>query len=300
MRRVAKHCENFSKRVRTTSGPSITQIMRIKVDLDKLDVDGGYVDVSRWFSRYELFFDCQLEDKKEEGKNVIDKKSTYLKYLPLYLTGSALLCYEELLESERKDYGIVKDRLSAFHRIDRSTAYASFISSTYIGNGVDLFIAELRRYLGVLGIAAEDANVLILEQFLRSIPASSAAELRSRCSKDSQPMVLENVISVARHLPSLQLDNQGSFVGAFHGHRRAGKGKGKGHPQPEESRKPQQVTYQNKTDAAARKLKCFLCDSENHKMSECPMLSSLRKQGNGVGPVFSASTLGPQSKAVQH
>ncbi len=119
---------------------------------------------------------------------------------------------------------MVKARLSDFHRLDRSTAYANFMSSTYTGNGVDLFVAELRRYLGVLDISEKNADVLILEQFLRSILPSSAAELRSRCTKDTQIMELNTVITVARHLPSLQVE---SLIGAFHPARRQGKGKGR-------------------------------------------------------------------------
>ena len=71
-----------------------------------------------------------------------------------------------MIRTMAESYSIVKERLVAFHKIDRTTAYANFISSVYTGYGVHLFVAELRRYLGVPNSTFENANVLILEQFL--------------------------------------------------------------------------------------------------------------------------------------
>jgi hypothetical protein len=265
--------------------------MRLKIDIEKLNVDGGYIDVGRWFNRYELYFDYQIDDgdKTEEGVTV-DRSAVYLKYLPLYLSGSALLCFEELPAHERGNYTVVKARLSDFHRLDRSTAYANFITSTYTGNGVDLFVAELRRYLGVLDLSDKNADVLILEQFMRSIPPSSAAELRSRCTRDTQIMELNTVITVARHLPSLQVE---SLIGAFHPGRRHGKGKGKGR-QP-----PPHIPSTQPPEQPAKAQPCFVCEGTDHKMATCPVLIKLRVQGNATGPAYAASTLGPNTKAAQ-
>jgi hypothetical protein len=136
--------------------------MRLKVDIEKLNVDNGYVDVARWFKRYELFFECQNDGKSEEDLGIL-----YLKYLPLYLTGSALLCFEELPEEDQQVYGTVKRRLEAFHSLDSSTAYALFVESRYTGGGVDIFIAELRRFLAVIQLGKADSDKLVLEQFLK-------------------------------------------------------------------------------------------------------------------------------------
>jgi hypothetical protein len=78
------------------------------------------------------------------------------------------------------------------------------LNSIYTGIGVDLFVAQLRLYLSIMGISKEGSDVLIVEQFLRGIPATAAQELRSRCSKEGEPLALSTLIAVARHLPSLQ------------------------------------------------------------------------------------------------
>ena len=86
-------------------------------------MDSGYIDVNRWFARYDLFFDCQIDAK--EGGNT---EAVYLNYLPLYLPGSALLCFKELSVIDRAGGPSVKEPLAAFHKLDRTAAYSNFIS----------------------------------------------------------------------------------------------------------------------------------------------------------------------------
>lgn len=82
--------------------------MKLRADLvGKFKVDDGPVDVSRWFQRYELFVDCS-EGKMESE---FDRSGLYLRYLPLFLTGTALMCFEEMPHEDKIAYILVKHQL---------------------------------------------------------------------------------------------------------------------------------------------------------------------------------------------
>lgn len=257
--------------------------MKLRADLiEKLDVDQGAVDVSRWFSRYELFIRCA--EQKFENDEDFAKECAF--YLPLFLKGSALLCFEELDEEERNNYALAKSKLCEFYRIDASTAFALFCESKYIcGSGVDAFVAQLRRYVGLLNMPKASCDQLILEQFLKAIPPQSAAELRVLCGKENRALELGSVIATARHLPSLSVEQPPVVGAATPGYtrpaakqeqrgeqRRQGKGRGKGRPQGQ----------------------CFLCKGD-HFMRDCPHAESFRKHiqnsGNEQGPASSGAPL---------
>ena len=262
------------------------------MDIEKLNPDSGYVDTKRWFRRYELFMNLQLGLKEE---NEVDRFEQYLTYLPLYIAGSALLCFEELPAKEQEDYALVKTRLASYHELDEAQAYSEFVECKYGGEGVDVCIARLRRYMSTLHIEGEVADRLILQQFMRSIPVSVATELRTRCSKEDDSMDLQTVITTARHLQSLQAAPGVDFVGAVGGNRfPKSKGKGKGKGQPSAAGE-----HQKKTETPQKKTECFVC-GEGHYMKECPLIKSLI-QGNGVGSPLGAAKVGHQTNpAVQH
>jgi hypothetical protein len=275
--------------------------MKLKVDIDKLNVDSGFVDVRRWFNRYELYIDAQrpIKEVKEgetaTGDDRLEKETIYLRYLPLHLTGSILCCFEELEEADSRNYPKVKELLISYYSTDRSTAYNRFVESKYTGTGIDLYIAEMRKYLGVLGIRRESQDPLLLEQFLRSIPESCAMELRSRCGKEGDEMELSAVTQVARTLRSLQLDDRGKFVGlASPGSVVAGKGRD--HRRPSRPSQDERKAGKN----PAKTVACFACNGE-HRMSDCPIMQAFRASGNASGPLSPAgSGMGPSTNPVQH
>ena len=251
------------------------------MDIEKLNPDSGFIDIKRWFRRYELFMNLQLGLKEESDS---DRFEQYLTYLPLYLTGSALLCFEELPAHEQTDYELVKTRLASYHELDEGQAYAEFVESQYGGEGVDLFIARLRRLLTTLRIDGGVADRLILQQFLRSIPAASAAELHARCHREDMDLQLQPVINVARHLPSL---SKIDVVGAVRIAKPKAKSKG---PSGDQQKKP---------TPPGKKVECFIC-GEGHYMKECPTIRTLI-QGNGVGsPLPAAKASHPTSPAARH
>ena len=284
--------------------------MKLKVDIDKLNVDSGFMDVRRWFNRYELYIDAQRPIKEvKEGETVTtddrsEQETIYLRYLPLHITGSILCCFEELEEADSRDYPKVKELLISYYSTDRSTAYNRFVESKYTGTGIDLYIAEMRKYLGVLGIRRDSQDPLLLEQFLRSIPESCAMELRSRCGKEGDEMELSAVTQVARTLRSLQLDEQGRFVGLMGSRgiqQDRGKGRGKGSALPPPPPPKTSAGNPNSKDGKStqRPMSCFAC-GENHRMCDCPIMKTIRS-GNGMGPFLPAgSGVGPQTQPAQH
>jgi hypothetical protein len=170
--------------------------MKLRADLvEKLNVDDGPVDVSRWFQRYELFVDCS-EGKMESE---FDRSGLYLRYLPLFLTGTALMCFEEMPDEDKIAYILIKHQLCEYFALDATSAYSKFADSKFTpGVGVDGFIALLRRYTNIMKIEKHSADQLILEQFMRAIPTSAATELRVRCGHGDQ-LELHSVLRVARH-----------------------------------------------------------------------------------------------------
>lgn len=284
--------------------------MRLKVDIEKLNVDGGFVDIRRWFKRYEIYLDTQRQMKSEDteihSSDADDendramREQIYLKYLPLHLTGSILCCFEELDEEDTRDYNRVKEQLVSFYSIDRATAYSRFVESKYTGTGVDLYVAEMRKYLGVLGIKRDSQDALLLEQFLRGIPDVCAAELRSRCGKEGDDMELGAVIQVARTLRSLQLDERGNFVG-FAGTAGWQQSKGREQKRPPPPPPPQARAPEAKTERNASKvMSCFAC-SGNHRMCDCPIMQAFRASGNVQSPSTPAgSGMGSINHPAQH
>jgi hypothetical protein len=162
-----------------------------------------------------------------------------------------------------------------------------FVDSRYTGTGVDLFIAQLRHYLSVLCLQKHDSDVLVLEQFLRSVPKDVGVEIRARCARDDSPLELNAVLNVARHMPSLANAEDLDFVGAAKATTIHGSGKGKG-------RRPAKGGPKEEPQS---KGKCFLCEGE-HRMRECPLVQTLlaaAAAGKASGPASPAvSTLGPQ------
>jgi hypothetical protein len=264
--------------------------MKLKIDLDKFDPDRSHQDASRWFARYELFIGVQgsLELKDEE------LASNCLRYLPLFLAGSALLCYEELPTAERASYEIVKARLTAFYELDASQAFDRLCTSKYSGEGVDVFVAQLRRYTNLLELPRESADKLIVEQFLRAIPAAAARELRVLSRGVGKTLDLNTVLTNARHLSTLQLDDQGEMIGLVKEAQapRIEQRRESAHDQRQE-RVPGRGRGKGKT-STQKPPSCFVCEGA-HYARECPLIQKLRmgnEPGSSAGQATKASPPG--------
>jgi hypothetical protein len=264
--------------------------MKLRVDLEKLHPDGGYVDTRRWFDQYERYIQLQCETKTDDQKEE-NRSKIYLRYLPLFLAGSALICWEELPEAEKQDYEVVKKRLRSYYELDESQAYTMFVTGKYTGEGVDVFVATLRRYLSTMSITGEIADKLILQQFLQAIPATVATELRTRCSKEGTLLGLHVVLSTARTLPALQL---GAIIGGVPGNPK------KDRPKRAPEAKPNNPEGGKGKEYGGKPRSCFLC-GDPHLMKECPLVRNMlgNMSGNGADPQQSAASAGPQKPAAK-
>lgn len=247
--------------------------MAIKIHpIEKLD-PANCIDVARWFSRYEHFID-NTEGKLE---NEEDRFARYMRYLPLFLAGDALLCYEEMYEADKEQYGVVKAQLCEFYGLDATTAYSNFTNAKFEpGSSVDAFIAMLRKYAGALDIGKFNCDKLIMEQFLRAIPAEAAAEIRGRCGGESDELQLVNVLRVARHMPSL--NNPAPIVAAITERPKGERIQSKGERRGSGSYKGWRQRRENTA--------CFMRGGD-HFMRDCPHVAAFRQSlnaGNGTGP----------------
>lgn len=255
--------------------------MTIKLRADVVQkFDPSYVgDAERWFSRYELYVD--ISEGKTENEQ--ERSMRYLRYLPVFLAGDVWLCYEEMYETDKATYGVVKAQLCEYYSMDSAAAYTKFCNSKFEpGSSVDAFIAQLRKYAGMLSLGKYSSDKLILEQFLRSVPQEAAMEIRGRCGRDNDEMQLSNVLKVARHLPSL--NNPAAIIGVI-------------------TERPKNENFSNSggnnfnsggshsrgnSERQRRsKLECYVC-GEEHMMKDCSHLVAFRESltsGNGKGPV---------------
>ena len=258
--------------------------MKLRADvIEKLDPSSG-MDASRWFTRYELFVDIS-EGKAE---NELDRSNMYVRYLPLFLAGDALLCYEEMRDEEKVDYAVAKELLCEYYDLDESSAYNKFCGSRFEpGTSVDAFIAQLRRYAGVLELGKYNCDKLILAQFMQAIPAEAASEIRGRCGRDNEELQLSKVLRVARHLPSLshpapicaltEKPAQRGNPEVFSFKEKYARSRAEQHARQTQERKNRGVH--------AKRLACYACGGE-HIMRECQHLASFKASlsGNGSGP----------------
>ena len=257
--------------------------MKLRTDVvEKLD-PATCVDAARWFTRYELFVDI-AEGKAEDDEN---RSTSYLRFLPLYLAGDALLCYEEMNEEVLGCYSSVKAQLSEYFRMDEATAYNSFCTAKFEpGNSVDAFVAQLRKYASLLDLGKHTSDKLILAQFMQAIPQDAAADIRGRCGRDNDALQLDVVLKVARHLPSLNNPVPIAGVTDKPTHGDSSQKRNENQKEPEREKSGGRSSAVNRRGGQQRrKLECYLC-KEDHPMSMCPLIETFRQtmQGNAGGP----------------
>jgi len=259
-----------------TSGPStqISTVMKLRADvIEKFDPATG-MDAARWFGRYELFVD--ISEGKPESE--IDRSKQYLSFLPLFLGGDALLCFEEMRDEDRSNYALVKTELCEYYSMDDTTAYSKFCESKFEpGTSVDAFIAQLRKYAGILELGKYSCDKLILAQFMKAIPSEAASEIRGRCGRDNEELQLASVLKVARHLPSL---NTSAPIAVVNERPEIRDKSEKRIPFGGRHRGQQRGDRERKS-----KLECYICGGE-HMMKECPHTQQFRSMlsGNVQGP----------------
>jgi len=132
-------------------------------------------DLTVFWSKYDVFAKIQKFSKEAALQN-----------LPLFLDGEAYLVWDQLPEHEKKDLNKVKAALDAAFTISKSQAYRLFSSRQLRSDeSVDAYAADLRRLLMLSGQHVDDANVVVIEQFLQGLPKEFAKQVRMHASLES-------------------------------------------------------------------------------------------------------------------
>ena len=264
------------------------------------------VDPQSWFRRYELYIELFVH--KPDGKREEDSpgilateadearlEATKARYLAFYLGGKVLATYEQLPMVVQGDFEQSKAKLLAAYRMSSATAYAKFVSMMYTEGSVDMFVAELRRMLGLVPgmqhLSSKDKDGLILEQLFRGLSGSLARELRLVCmDTETGEVHLDKVLERARLLPELQTADESDIVvrapklvGAVP--LRGGPTEARGRARPMRCFKCGKEGHLRK-DCKVKDIVCFGCGKPGHIKTSCPNGSGAAM---GQSPLQSAS-----------
>ncbi|XP_067943202.1 uncharacterized protein [Watersipora subatra] len=139
-------------------------------------------EFSVWIEKLELVAELQ---------GVTDK----LKFLPLFLSGSAFAVYQQLSNEVKADYNKLKHELRTAFSIDVFSSYEQLKSRMLSeGESVNVYLADLRRLVNLMGQTNPDP--LLRCVFVGGLPSDIALQLKSTVDVDS--MELPALVSKAR------------------------------------------------------------------------------------------------------
>jgi hypothetical protein len=203
-----------------------------------LPLDENCEDVTEWFNRYEL--NCAMIGWKKSG--TVDNR---LQFLSLFLSGTVLVSFKHLPESERTDFDLVKKAIIHRYGLKPAEAYRRFVSARYrSGNAVDGFVDELKRLLSfVTNLPTESLDSLVMNQLLLSLPSEVAEKIMLSLT-NPETAKLVDVMDKARSLTQLTV---GAHISAA-------------------------IAPQDKKDPGVNKsaVRCFNCNNYGHYSGQCP------------------------------
>lgn len=210
-------------------------------------------DVTGWFQRYERTAMMCRWIKTETSDPQLD-------YLPVYLGGDVLISFNQLDQSVREDYELVKAELIRRYGEKSRDAYKRFITSVYKPHtSIDGYIDGLRKIVDSIGrFPPEGKDKLVLNHFLHSIPMDQSDLILMTCRKDDD-LSLSEVVETARALALFRPEAARGFVAGATGSRGV---------KSEDDRGP----------------RCFNCRGYGHLSKKCPKPRKL-KNPPGVSPV---------------
>lgn len=256
---------DFSVTATTNPGAAIVpNVSGGQLDLRLIpEFNGTNMSVSEWLEKAELV--CQLCGV-----------SRLANVPPLRLSGGAFSVYQQLSDSQKSDYGSIKNQLLTAFAVDKFSAYDQFVSRClHHGESVDVYLADMRRLSSLFG--GVNDNVMICS-FVSGLPEETRHALRGSSRADS--LELSEVVARAR---SLLVESTKGVVAALHGGNSA-----------TENKRAVRCFRCNDFGHIARwcKLKkgdvCFRCRKPGHFARSCP--------GNEGGEVVSAPASSPQSQ----
>ena len=171
--------------------------------------------------------------------------------VPLRLAGGAFAVYQQLEESDKKDYDKIKEALISAFALDQYEAYEQFERRKLRpGEAVDVFVADLRRLAGLFG-GMPDSSLACA--FVTKLPESARRALRAGTRIEG--MTLSQLISRAR---AVLADEEATSVAAA-------------------------VGGSAQSAATTATVKCYSCGQPNHIARNCTSGRGQRGRGGSRG-----------------
>lgn len=147
-------------------------------------------DLAEWMDKLELVAKLQ---------NISD----LVTLVPLFLTGPAFAVYKQLGEEDKADYKKLKQKLIQCFGIDSFIAYEMLQRRVLQDEEtVDVYVADLKRLAGLMGMAEESSEPLLRCAFVAGLPADTAIQLKSIVAVEN--LNLTELVSRARMILSVR------------------------------------------------------------------------------------------------
>lgn len=225
----------------------------------------GNGDIVEWLNKFELV--VSLRDIKDSHTVV-----------PLFLEGSAFAVYNELSESSKKSFELIKKALIEAFSLNAFQAYEQLTKRVWCDESVDVYLADLRK---LARLADVSSDTLLKRAFIVGLPSVVSRELRAVSKIES--LSLSSIVERARSLMAELVENPVIAVAAQQKVEPDSRGKGFvrrcfrcGGPH---------LIRQCK--AQTNKITCWSCGQEGHMSKSCP-------SGNESRRVFAPATLPDQ------
>ena len=207
-------------------------------------------DAREWFQKFEICSDANGWDGAKKAKK-----------LPTLLEGEALAAWMELTEEEKRDFGVVKEKLI------RKLAPLEFVSleqfqkrAIFPGESIGMYLYELKRLLRqAMPELVEDASQqLLIHQFLAGLPAPVSRQLRAVGNTTNLEQIVERakvlmVVDSSEKVAAVQSEN--SEVSSL---------------KAQIQELTEQVAVLTTQKNSKKQLQCFHCKQAGHIQRYCP------------------------------
>ena len=205
------------------------------------------------------------------------------KFVPLFLSGPAFAVYQQLGDTTKGDYDMLKAELSTAFSSDPFTSYDELKSRVLLENeSVDVYLADIRRLVALMG-HGHHGEPLIRCAFVSGLPSDVAMQLKSAVNADR--LQLPELVGKAR---AMLASRGGNSTFACAGVKSNTKSircfvcSGNGHVARECPNKRKERFVSGRP---SRDRRCYICDSPDHLANKCQ-----NRSGNGAGGVSASDT----------
>ena len=158
----------------------------------------------------------------------------------------AFSVYDEMDDTEKKDFDKIKDKMIRTFSMSRSEAYGQFVNRKLgVNESVEVLLTDLRRLLKLTGVTnTNDNNVLPLlcEQFMAALPDDICVQVRSTSFAGSADPDLSTIVQCAKRGLACSNTNYGASLA---------------------------VAFKPKVSENNEKWFCYRCNTQGHTSQFC-------------------------------